>query len=205
MLHTFKLDCPKELKLNLLNGTKCLSSFMKSIDKAIVKDYPLIERHFTSVDKTSTNCIDEFKGDVFEAFIEYFIKSYRFDNRIGIKEYRPWDVRIDGKDWGVDGVGCLNGNENKKVTVQCKYRSNRSYVLQANDDHISNFVAYTMTSPTYKDSQMYIFTTAKGLNDNTNKNMYHSLVRVFGFPIIDMIIGNNNNVFWENFLAELIK
>ena len=205
MLHSFKFDCPKELKTKLLHETKCLKSFMKNIDKVIKEDFVLLEKHFTSLDKINSNPIDEFKGDAFEAFIEFFIDTFRFDNRLGIKEYRPWDVRIDGKDWGVDGVGYLNGDENRMITVQCKYRSNNSYVLQANEDHISNFVAYTMTSPKYKDSQMYIFTTAKGLNENTNKSMYHSLIRVFGFFEINKILGNNNNAFWERFLTELVK
>jgi hypothetical protein len=205
MLHSFKLDCPKELKLKLLNKVTCLNSFMENINKIIKEDFLLLERYFTSVDKINSNPIDEFKGDAFEVFTEFFINTFKFDNRLGIKEYRPWSIRDDGKDWGVDGVGYLNGTISKRITVQCKYRSNKTYFLQANEDHISNFVAYTMTSPIYKDSQMYIFTTAKGLNENTHKSMYHSLIRVFGFFEINKMIGNDNIAFWENFLAELVK
>ena len=201
--HDFKLSCPLNLKKKLCNEVSSLKDFMHNINQIILNDHELIADHFMSFNVANCNPIDEFKGAAFEIFIEYLLKVYSCDPRIGIAEYNPWDESEFGSDWGVDGIGRMNGFD-KTVTVQCKYRANKTDVLEANRDHISNFVAYTMTSPIFRDSQMYIFTTCKGLSLNTNKNMYHDSIIVFGHDKITKLLGNNNTEFWSGFYDALI-
>jgi len=200
--HDFKLSCPLSLKKKLCHNVLSLKDFMRNIKKIIECDKELVEDNFTTHNIYGSNAIDEFKGSAFEIFVEYFVKTFSSDPRIGISDYHPWDSSEFGEDWGVDGVGKMNGSD-RSVTVQCKYRSNVTSLLEANKDHISNFVAYTMTSKAFRDSQMYLFTTCKGLNINTYKHMYHESITVFGYDKIKKVIGNNNSNFWKNFYNEL--
>lgn len=201
--HDFKLSCPLSLKKKLCHEVLSLKDFMRNINQIILNDQDLVRDNFTSYNIANSNPLDEFKGSAFEVFIEYLLKIYNCDPRIGIAEYKPWDESEFGSDWGVDGIGRMNGHD-KTVTVQCKYRANKMDVLEANRDHISNFVAYTMTSPIFRDSQMYIFTTCQGLSRNTNKHMYHESINVFGYDKITKLLGNNNTEFWSGFYNSLI-
>lgn len=195
MQHDIKNACPSHLKNSLLENVCSLSSFMRNIEDICNNYVQDIEDNFI----TPLN----FKGDAFESFIEVFLKVFGIDNRIGILEYSPWDESEFGNDYGVDGIGKFNGKEDKLVAVQCKYRKNVTYQLNANDDHISNFVAYTKTSPIFNNAKMFIFTTCKGLRNDINEKMYHGELKVFGFSEINKVLGNNNLSFWETYKNEL--
>lgn len=189
MKHRFKHICPDAAKL--LDGVDKLSKFMHNVEKL-------------STDPAWTNgnwSPDEYKGDALEAFVEVLIKYSPIDKRINITEYRPHDNKIDGQDMGIDGYGLShNGNLH---TIQVKYRSNTQKHLTANEDHISNFVAKTASSPKFRDADMTIFTTAKTLNEKTNESMYHDRVRVLGYKDLCKLV-DANDAFWRAFRAELI-
>ena len=142
---------------------------------------------------------DEYKGMAFEAFIEVLITSSPIDKRIGIRDYRPHSVKIDGPDMGIDGFGrSHNGNLH---TIQSKYRSDGQIDLTTKD-HISNFVAKTTTSPIYRNADMTVFTTAKGLNWKISEDMYHDRVRVLGYNDLAKLV-DSNQAFWDTFRSEI--
>ena len=67
---------------------------------------------------------------------------------------------------------------------------------------ISNFVAKTTSSPIYRDADMTIFTTAKGLGQKIADEMYHGRVRTLGFNELKKLI-DNNQAFWDEFRSQM--
>lgn len=188
MQHRFKYICPNAPLL--LKGVDKLSSFMRHVEK-LSTDSAWTLNNWTP---------DEYKGDALEALVEVLVKYSPIDKRINIVEYRPHDNKVDGPDMGIDGYGIShNGNLH---TVQVKYRSNVQKDLTANEDHISNFVAKTTSSPKYRDADMTIFTTAKDLNQKVSESMYHDRVRVLGYKDLSKLV-DGNVPFWNAFRAEM--
>ena len=188
MQHRFKSICPNASAL-LSNVTK-LSTFMRNVEKLSV------DPAWTSGSWTP----DEYKGDAFEALIEVLITCSPIDKRINILEYKPHNNKLDGRDMGIDGYGVShNGNLH---TVQIKYRSNTQKDLTANEDHISNFVAKTTSSPVYRDADMTIFTTAKGLDSKINEGMYHNRVKIKDYADLSRLL-DGNIPFWNSFRKEM--
>ena len=140
---------------------------------------------------------DKYKGDGFELLIEALIKLSPVDNRIGIGNYQV----VTADDLGVDGFGIgING---KAATVQCKYRSNNTSVITANQDHLSNFVMTSIIDSRYnvdKDdtNNMIIFTTAAGLHHFTDSEMFKNKVVCRGHEWLRTML-DNNVLFWEAF------
>jgi len=160
------------------------------------------------VDKLSTDPVwisgnwtaEDYKGNALEAFVEILITYSPIDKRINISDYHPHNNKVDGNDMGIDGYGIsFNGNLH---TIQVKYRANTQRNLTANEDHISNFVAKTTSSPKYQNADMTIFTTAKDLNQKINEEMYHHRVRVLGFTELSKLV-DKNYPFWRFFKAEM--
>jgi hypothetical protein len=188
MNHRFKLICPNAGIL--LKGVDKLSTFMRNVDKLS-----------TDPAWTCGNWSpEEYKGDALEALVEVLVSHSPIDKRINIVDYRPHNNKVDGKDMGIDGYGVSHsGNLH---TIQVKYRSNTRKDLTANEDHISNFVAKTTSSPKFRDADMTIFTTAKDLNTKVNEGMYHDRVRVLGYKDLAKLV-DNNPAFWRVFRAEM--
>ena len=185
MKHKFKNICYDAAKL--LNGCDKLSTFMSRVSKQAQED------------RGMGWSADEYKGMAFEALIEVLICASPIDKRIGIKDYRPADTKIDGPDMGIDGYGLSHsGNLH---TVQIKYRSDAMTDLTTKD-MISNFVAKTTSSPKYQNADMTVFTTAKGLNQKVAEDMYHSRVRTLGYKDLSKLI-DSNPAFWEMFRSEM--
>jgi hypothetical protein len=185
MKHNFKNRCYDPAKL--LSGCDKLSTFMNRVSKQAQED------------RGMGWSADEYKGMAFEALIEVLICASPIDKRIGIKDYRPADSKIDGPDMGIDGYGLShNGNLH---TIQIKYRSDVMTDLTTKD-MISNFVAKTTSSPKYQNADMTVFTTAKGLNQKVAEDMYHSRVRTLGYNDLSKLI-NSNLAFWEMFRSEM--
>ena len=141
-----------------------------------------------------------YRGDGFEAFVEVLIKYSPIDKRINIVNYSPWDVKVHGDDMGVDGLGVShNGNPH---TVQMKFRSNVERELTANEDHISNFVAKSLSMHQGVAVDMTIFTTGKDLMESVNEGMYHGQVRTLGYRDLTKLV-DKNPPFWSAFRAEM--
>jgi len=189
MKHRFKMICPNADKL--LKGVDKLSTFMRNVDKLSTDPAWIILNRPP----------EDYKGDALEALVEVLVTLSPIDKRINIVDYRPHDNKKDGKDMGIDGYGISHsGNLH---TIQVKYRSNTQKDLTANEDHISNFVAKTRTSPIYRTADMTIFTTAKGLNQKILQEMYHDdNLNVLNYKDLTKLV-DANIPFWNAFRAEM--
>lgn len=185
MKHRFQHICYDAAKL--LDGCDKLSTFMGRINKQAKEDNGM---GWTA---------DEYKGFGFEALIEVLVCASPIDKRIGITNYRPHNNKTDGQDMGIDGYGTShNGNLH---TVQVKFRSDVMTELTTRD-MISNFVAKTTSSPVYKDADMTLFTTAKGLGQKIADDMYHGRVRTLGYKELSKLL-DGNTAFWNLFRTEM--
>jgi hypothetical protein len=185
MKHPFRYRCYDAKKL--LDGCEKLSTFMSRVNKQAGED------------RGMGWSADDYKGMAFEALVEVLITASPIDKRIGIKEYRPHNHKTDGQDMGIDGYGLShNGNLH---TVQIKYRSDVMSDLTTKD-MISNFVATTTASPVYKEADMTLFTTAKGLGQKISESMYHNRVRTLGFTELKKLV-DTNQAFWDYFREEM--
>jgi hypothetical protein len=190
LIHPFLWNCHKIQKENnivdgideILKETKKLSTF----NRKLVNQSSLYPNRYNP---------DNYKGDGFELFVEALIKLSPMDNRIGIGKYEP----VTDGDTGVDGFGI--GIDLKPATVQVKYRSNNSQLLNSNEDHLSNFITASILrykiDPSSK-TNMLIITTAKGLHYFTDNEMFQNKVRCIGYEDLrDMV--DNNLLFWDSF------
>jgi hypothetical protein len=185
MKHRFQYVCYDAKAL--LEGCNKLSTFMNRINKQ------------SKEDRGMGWSADEYKGFAFEAFVEVLVCASPVDKRIGIKEYRPASSKIDGPDMGIDGYGL--SHDGKLHTIQVKFRSDVMSDLSTRD-MISNFVAKTTSSPVYRDADMTIFTTAKGLGQKIADEMYHGRVRTLGFTELKKLVDDNQS-FWDLFRKEM--
>ena len=188
--HRFKHICPDAKKL--LEGVNSLGVFMRRVEK-LSTDQKWITANWSP---------EEYKGDAFETFVEVLIKQSPIDKRLNIVNYRPHNQKIDGPDMGIDGYG--RSHSGNLHTVQIKYRSNVQSVLTANQDHIANFVASTTSSAVYKDADMTVFTTAKGVNQKVNEHMFNGRVRIIGYSVLNKLV-NDNIPFWDSFRTAMYQ
>jgi superfamily II DNA or RNA helicase len=138
-----------------------------------------------------------FKGHSLELLAEFLIKFNAADNRIGIYDYCP----IEGDDdFGADGVGV--GENGNPATVQVKFRRG-DWVLTANDDHLTNFVARSqnMNGVRMEDTKnMLIITTGLKVDERTMDNMLYNKVRVLNREALREMLDNRPEwwmKFWE--------
>jgi len=187
MKHRFKNTCysPDDL----LNKCTKLSTFMTRLVKQSASEPDMWDPAL-------------YRGDGFEAFVETLIKLSPIDKRINIVEYSPWDIKIHGPDMGIDGLGVSHNGH--KHSVQIKFRANTQIELTANEDHISNFVAKTLSMYQTEPVNMTLFTTAKSLKDIVNEQMYHGQVRTLGYKELSKLV-DDNIPFWTAFRAEFDK
>lgn len=139
----------------------------------------------------------KYRGDGFELFVEAFIKLNSANNAIGIYDYQNSETDAPG----VDGFG--KGSNGKPATVQCKFVSDSSKLLTANDGK-SNLAGFVTSSLLFYKvdvedrHNMLIVTTAKGLHHYTDAQMFDKKVRCLGYDELRMLV-DNNFAFWDQF------
>lgn len=138
----------------------------------------------------------QFVGDYFEAFAEFFLKTFDNDSRFGVKKYIP---NIDKDDMGVDGSGfCYDDTKSlNPCVVQVKYRINElneiDYSALARTC-AQGVMQYDLNVKV--DNCIILFSSCKGSNYNAKKVFGNTL-----FEINDKVINQelNNVELWENF------
>lgn len=179
----------------------------------LLTDVNTFDQYKKNLEQQSKQCSDdyhysreEYAGDGFEMFVEALLKCYNNDNRIGISDYVPLcAIPNEDVDIGVDGVGksILDGNP---VTVQCKYKTNKTAVLTANDDHLCNFTWASVSKygvDVNSNKHMVIITSGKGLNvPFTKDTMLQGKVRCIGIDDIEGFV-NGHTMFWNLFRSAL--
>lgn len=155
-----------------------LKWFMANLEKQATERYDYFDR-------------EAYVGDGFEAFVEALMLEFGTDRAIQMRSYQPGKPN---EDMGVDGFGY--GTDGEIHTVQAKYRSNTMNLLTANKDHISNFVAHSLSH--YNAKHMTLVTTAKGLHDVIAESMYANKVFVLGYEQLCQFV-DANGLFWQEF------
>ena len=158
------------------------------------------------------NVANKFKGDIFELFVEFFIKMSPIDERIDICDYQL----VTENDTGVDGWGYNRNGE--IVTVQVKYRM-WDWELTSIQEHLDNFrwTSYKKYGISPEDvGRMLIVTTGKEIHWKTLERYFSGKVRCISNnasygclkgannkTISDIFslqsIANCSNVFWKSF------
>ena len=193
--HSFRYTC-KDWQ-SILAGVCNIKDLIQSIEAHAKKSVPPI------FDKeTTAKLAYKYAGDAFEVFVEYLIKSHGMSSEIGITQYEPLtQLGNTDKDTGVDGTGI--GTNGKPATVQCKFKSNRTAILTANDDHLCNFAWASVKKygvDLADDQNMLIVSTGQELAAFTAHDMLMDSVRFIGYrELVKML--DNNFAFWEGFKA----
>lgn len=193
LIHNFRYNCDDwEL---ILENVSTIRQLVKNIVKyatAYANRYPHVKDEKYRV----------YSGDAFETFVEAFIKSHGASSEVGITQYEP--LRRTGsrdEDTGVDGTGV--GSDLKIATVQCKFKSNPTCILTANDDHLTNFTSTSWGEykvDTDSTTNMLIVSTGKDLAHHTRAKMLQGKVRFIGIDQLSVML-DNNYAFWEEFRA----
>lgn len=190
LTHVFKDKLPnvdeffktKDGHINTING-------MCSRIKGLAKKYSIPTPNQSLMDES------DFKGGMFELFVEFLVNYMGNDNRIGILDYSPI---LLSQDTGVDGVG--RGENTFPAVVQAKYRSG-DYMLEANADHLTNTLAAAWGRYGVRvsdDKNILIITTAKGIYPFSLENMLLNKVRVLNRDDLRKMLDNRPE-FWLNF------
>jgi superfamily II DNA or RNA helicase len=145
---------------------------------------------------------DKLKGDAFEIFVEYFIKSFGNSNQVGIVDYKP-NTDLEFEDLGVDGLGYDIG-VGDIATVQAKFRSNPKELVtheEASKFFMQSVGHYKVPPGNIKN--LLIITTAFGITEPA-KALYGAMGgRVIGLDDLKIIIGPSNLNFWDGFREAL--
>lgn len=153
----------------------------------------------STIDKTNLDLhqlYTKFVGDWFEAFAEFFLKTFDNDERFGVKNYTP---AVLEEDLGVDGSGlCYDDTKGvHKCVVQVKYRLNKF------DEIDYSCLARTFASGIKQfdidpaiNYNVILFCSCKGANLNAQKVLDKNL-----FVVNDEMINReiNNVSFWDSF------
>jgi hypothetical protein len=140
-----------------------------------------------------------YKGDIFEIFIECFLNILGSTPSVGVFHYKPEKKE---NDLGVDGYGY--GSDNKKLTVQIKYRSDAKKRLDQSDIKQFAFHSYVTYGVDIKsNSNMLLITSCAGMYPMTKTRTFCSKIREINLEQIKNLI-DDNHVFWNN-LSKLIN
>ena len=193
--HRFRYTC-KDWE-NLLAGVNTVADLVSNIAAYAVASVPPIFKA-----DEYTKLISKYEGDAFEVFGEYFIKSHGSSSEVGIVDYQPlYQLGNTDKDTGVDGYG--TGTNCKPATVQFKFKKNRTAVLSANEDRLTNFTWTSVRKfkvDVEDSSNMLIVSTGKELASFTKHDMLDDAVRFLGFNELSKML-DHNIVFWDGFRA----
>jgi len=227
--------CSKECIEDVIGKSNTLGCFCGKIEKIAKKiaNYPeqiqnafytpLYAEKEVNIMKTKNkilplsgiNVANKFKGDIFELFVEFFIKMSPIDDRVDVYDYQI----VTEDDTGVDGWGYNRKGE--KVTVQVKYRM-WNWELKEDRDKLETFilVSYKKYKIAPEDiGRMLIVTMGKGLHWKTAERDFSGKVRCISHNAsygclrgvnnrtIDDIFSlqsiANNMMFWKLFMENI--
>jgi hypothetical protein len=184
----------------LAKNVTTLDQFIKNM----MSEGKKIAKKIFDTEEDQERYYNQFVGDLFEVFVEFFIKSHGRDRRIGISNYNPVHVENGEEDLGVDGHGI--GTNGRPATVQVKFRAQHDYMLTTNADSLSNFknASHEMFNVNFDDiDNMLVVTTAKSVHHKSRDRMLNGKVRFLFRHDIEKLV-NNNIAFWNAFHAAIM-
>ena len=196
MLNAAILDeLEKSHHMDIRKLRKLISDAGRNFKKDAIQSIP------SSIDTTGIDLhqlYTQFTGDWFEAFAEFFLKTFDNDERYGVRGYTP---AVLDDDFGVDGYGlCYDDTDGQhKCVVQVKYR------LNGKDEIDYGALARTFVSGIKQfdiepdvNRNVILFCSCNGANRIAKEVLGDSLYIVDG----DMISREINNAgFWQSFAA----
>ena len=230
--HSAIQKCSKECIADVVGKSRTISAFCGKINKIAGKiadiDEKLPNPFYTPTYNakelsiylakgiisplSGENVSNKFKGDMFELFVEFFIKMSPIDERVDVCGYQL----VTEDDTGVDGYG-LN-RKGEVITVQVKYRM-WDWQLTSIKEHLDNFrwTSYKKYGIKPEDvGRMLIITTGKEIHWKTLERYFSGKVRCIsnnasygclkgaGNKTIDDIfslqsVANDSSIFWNDF------
>ena len=199
-------DLAKECIKNLAETAKTKVINMKMITKVITK----FGKDFS---KNTNNIIyqedlyNQFVGDLFELFAEFFLKTCSTIGQYGVLNYQ---AALNNKDWGVDGCGIAADQRETSggatpAVVQVKFRSNPmdeiSYTMLAKTgwDGVKNYGLDIAR----KNNVILFCNTEMGANRLAKDAMGDNLYVISMKDLDKDVTGIRTTTFWDNFLASM--
>ncbi|MCF0237059.1 MAG: hypothetical protein HUK24_00555 [Sphaerochaetaceae bacterium] len=151
---------------------------------------------------------NQFVGDWFEAFAEYFFKTCSNNGQYGITCYEAVNNQ---KDWGVDGFGyCADERESSggktPCVVQVKFRSNQmdeiSYTCLAKT--FADGVKHYELDPKRKNNVILFCNTENGANYLAKEALGDNLYVIDKRSLDKDMTGIKTVSFWEGFLEHWV-
>jgi len=161
------------------------------ISENVIKDY-------WTLYPDDHNChgsgLNRLKGDIFEIFIEGFLKLMGNTPSVGVFNYRP-EKKED--DLGVDGFGL--GIDKKALTVQVKFRTLPKQQLDQTDIKQFPFQSYVLYGvDIHTNTNLLLVTSCSGLYPMTKTRTFRSKIREINLEQLKNLI-DDNAAFWNNF------
>ena len=182
----------------LLDNCLKTTTFLNRID-ILSENY----KQYSYTDKQTSKGLEKgdnkMKGDLFEIFVECYLKILGAHTSIGVANYKPV-YSVD--DNGVDGTGL--GIDGKPLTVQIKFRSDATDELLADDLKQFGFqsiVNYDVDKNTK--TNMLLITSAKGMHYHTEHDVFLDKIRTINIKQLEYDT-KNNFPFWYS-LSEMIE
>jgi len=187
-----------------LQAITTFGKLMNQIDKFAETNHGLYGYSQGIHYESDEEAIKKFKGDLFEIFVEIFIKLNCFGNVLDITDYQNTK-----KDYpGVDAIGKV---QNKKVAIQIKFLSNP--INHVDKDDMMNFYAVATgdLSVLQNGENLILITSSyEGIDYVKMNGVFRDIlkrnIRIINHGIISHFIDNNADV-WErvnNFIEESI-
>lgn len=207
-LNEFKLA--KELTEHMLTIAKDSAKVLVTIQQLTKNIKEWGEKFMVKApnEEDQVQLYNQFVGDYFEAFAEYFFKTCSSMGQYGITNYAS---TVNNKDWGVDGYGtCADENESRggktPAVVQVKFRSNPmteiEYTMLAKTgwDGVKNYGL----DINRKNNVILFCNTENGANYLAQEAMQGNLLVIDMRDLDRDITGIKTVKFWEDFLKEFV-
>lgn len=195
-------DCIKNLQQ--ISRTKVIN--IKEITKIIKNGGKTFMKNTTNV-IYQEELYNQFVGDLFELFAEFFLKTCSTVGQYGVVNYEP---AVNNDDWGVDGYGIAADQRETSggatpAVVQVKFRSNPmdeiSYTMLAKTgwDGVKNYNLDIKR----KNNVILFCNTENGANYLAKNAMGDNLYVISMKDLDKDVTGIRTTTFWDNFLASM--
>jgi len=199
-------DLAKECIKSLTETAKTKVINMKMITKVITKFGKDFSKNTDNI-VYKEDLYNQFVGDLFELFAEFFLKTCSTVGQYGVVNYEP---AVNNDDWGVDGYGIAADQRETSggatpVVVQVKFRSNPmdeiSYTMLAKTgwDGIKNY-----NLDIKRKNNVILFCNTENGANYLAKNAIGDNLYIISMKDLDKdVTGIRTTTFWDNFLASM--
>ena len=144
-----------------------------------------------------------FKGNMFEVFVECFLKIFENDKDIGVHDVESVDITDDV---GVDFIGKSTRLDENDICVQAKYRGRNSHTFTYTE--LSTFMSTSANYFKVTGRSQILITTAKYIKDKNDVVNYKVRIinpdlRVIDLTMLESKVDNNKG-FWDQ-LRKLLE